>query len=141
MDDDNAFREGQDARALGARAWMLSGRVSDNLFVAAVMASRTDSYATKQLCMSGSAFGHQQQHKVSRGEPRTYQAWLAHEDKDAVDILTSSYNAIFDASSWHPLQHRTEMAALDPDRLHSRLGAVAHHLVYRTNRNWPMPLL
>ncbi|CAK0862880.1 unnamed protein product [Prorocentrum cordatum] len=140
-DDGNTFSEEQAARVLGSRAWMLGGTVEDDMYVASSMVVLTDSYVTKQLHTSGSAFEQQQQQHVAAGRPRTYQAWLAHEDADAISILTSSYNAIFDARAWDPLQCRTEAAGLSIYRLYSRMGAVAYHLVYRSNRNWPMPLL
>ncbi|CAK0810949.1 unnamed protein product [Prorocentrum cordatum] len=140
-DDENAFKEEQDKRVAGSRAWMLSGAVEDGMFLGTVLATRADACVSRQLATSGSSFEKAQQHRVSLGQPRTYEAWLAHEDANAIELLSGAYLAIFDVAAWYPLQDRTEATALKVYRMLARMGGVADHLVHRANRNWPLPLL
>eukprot|EP00959_Pyramimonas_sp_CCMP1952_P443110 9276747-Pyramimonas_sp.AAC.1 len=79
---------------------MSSGRVADDMYIASRMVSLTDAYLLKQLATSGVSFERLQQLKVSRGEARTYQAWLAHEDADARSLFKDVLDAIFDSSIW-----------------------------------------
>ena len=135
-----AWREEQDARIVGARKWMNSSTAADDMFIASRMVSLTDAYLLKQLATSGVSFERSQQLKVSRGQERTYQAWLAHEDVDTRCLLKDVYDAIFDSSSWTPVHNRSEETALTIYLLLARMGATAYHLVFRSNRSWPMKL-
>ncbi|CAK0902178.1 unnamed protein product [Prorocentrum cordatum] len=140
-DDENAFKEQQDKRVASSRAWMLSGTVADDMSLGTVLAARADARALKQLATSGSSFEKAQQHRVSIGQPRTYETWLAHEDADTIELMSDAYLSISDVAAWCPLQGRTEATALKVHRMLARMGGVACHLVYRANRNWPMSLL
>ncbi|CAK0814162.1 unnamed protein product [Prorocentrum cordatum] len=139
-DEVSAWREEQDVRIVSTRSWMSSGRVADDMYIASRMVSLTDAYLLKQLATSGVSVERLQQLKVSRGEARTYQAWLAHEDADARSLFKDVLDAIFDSSIWASVQHRSEGAALTIYRLMSRMGASAYHLVFRKNLCWPMKL-
>eukprot|EP00959_Pyramimonas_sp_CCMP1952_P468276 9492970-Pyramimonas_sp.AAC.1 len=62
-DAPSAWREEQDARIVGARSWMNSGRVADDVFIASCMVSLTDAYLLKQWATSGVSFERLQQLK------------------------------------------------------------------------------
>eukprot|EP00959_Pyramimonas_sp_CCMP1952_P420656 8811468-Pyramimonas_sp.AAC.1 len=101
---------------------MSGGRLADEMFIASRTVALTDAYLLKQSAMSGFSFERLQQLKVSRGEARTYQVWLAHEDADARCLLKDVYTATFDSSSWAPVQNRSEETAVTIYRLLARMG-------------------
>eukprot|EP00959_Pyramimonas_sp_CCMP1952_P309076 6467925-Pyramimonas_sp.AAC.1 len=69
------------------------------MFLGTVLATRADACVSRQLATSGSSFEKAQQHRVSLGQPRTYEAWLAHEDANAIELLSGAYLAIFDVAA------------------------------------------